>query len=227
MRRAIRNALWAAGVMVVPAALLTSLTSAMAPQPRSIDLSFMSGSALAAAVVKDGDDGAGGPVELAQAMGPPSGPPGPGAPSGFPAPVRPPPPLHPARAMAQFASPGGPPPAPRAACEEQVDRLMGLVGYLKSKLRLQDDQKAAWLKVELVAVPVVEKMRDLCARLPSQPVPQPHLLERIDFIEMQTAGRLELLRAIHEPLRALYETLSPDQRAILETAPLLLPPPFH
>jgi hypothetical protein len=227
MQRAIRNALWAAGVMMVPAALLTSLTSAMAPKPRSIDLSFMSGSALAAAVVKDGDDGAGGPVELAQAMGPPSGPPGPGAPSGFPAPFRPPPPLHPARAMAQFAPPGGPPPAPRAACEEEVDRLMGLVGYLKSKLLLQDDQKAAWLKVELVAVPVVEKMRDLCARLPSQPVPQPHLLERIDFIEMQTAARLELLRAVHDPLRALYETLSPDQRAILETAPLLLPPPFH
>jgi LTXXQ motif family protein len=227
MQQAIRNALWAAGVMVVPAALLTSLTSAMAPKPRSIDLSFMSGSAFAAAVVKDDGYGAGGPVELAQAMGPPSGPSGPGAPSGFPAPFRPPPPPHPSRAMAGFAPPGGLPPAPRAACEEEVDRLMGLVGYLKSKLRLQDDQKAAWLKVELVAVPVVEKIKDLCARLPSQPVPQSHLLERIDFMEMQTAARLELLRAVHEPLRALYETLSPDQRAILEIAPLLLPPPLH
>src|SRR5262249_20049142 len=118
----------------------------------------------------------------------------------------------------------GPPPAPRIACEEEVDHLMGLVGYLKSKLRLQDDQKAAWLKVEQVAVPAVEKIRNLCVRLPSQPAPQPHLLEHIDFVEMQTAARLELLRAMHEPLRALYETLSPDQRAVLETAPHHLPP---
>jgi LTXXQ motif family protein len=225
VQRAIRNVLRAGGVVAIPAALLTSLTSATAPNPRSIDMSFLSGSALAAAVVRDGGHEAGGPVELAQAMGPPSAPPGPGAPGGFAAPFGPPP--HPP-GMAGMAHPAGPPPSPRMACEEEVDRLMGLAGYLKSKLSLKDDQKDAWLKVEQVAVPAVEKIRNLCARLPLQPAPPPHLLEHLDFVEMQTAARLELLRTVHEPLRAFFETLSPDQRAILETAPhhLLPMPPF-
>jgi hypothetical protein len=92
---------------------------------------------------------------------------------------------------------------------------MGLAGYLKSKMRLQNDQKVAWQKVEDAAAPDVEKIRNLCARLPSEPAPQPSLLEHIDFAEMQMAARLELLRAVHEPLQALYETLLSEQRALL------------
>jgi hypothetical protein len=101
---------------------------------------------------------------------------------------------------------------------------MGLAGYLKSKMRLREDQKAAWQKVEQIAAPGVEKIRNLCERLPSQPTPQPGLLEHIDFAELQMAARLELLRAIHEPLHALYETLSSDQRALLIAGPRLFHP---
>jgi hypothetical protein len=49
-------------------------------------------------------------------------------------------------------------------------------------------------------------------------------LERIDFAEMQMSTRLELLRAVHEPLQALYETLSSDQRALLTLGLRLLSP---
>jgi hypothetical protein len=47
---------------------------------------------------------------------------------------------------------------------------------------------------------------------------------------MQMSARLELLRAVHEPLQALYERLSSDQRAPLTVGLRLLsptPPPPH
>ena len=70
-------------------------------------------------------------------------------------------------------------------------------------MQLQGDQKAAWQKVEQAATPGVEKVRELCGRLPSQPAPPPNLLDRIKLAEMQMTARVELLRAVHEPLQAL------------------------
>jgi hypothetical protein len=229
MQRAIKVVLLAAGLATGPsaAAILsaTSLTSSTTPKSRSIDMSFAGGHGTAAAVAEASGDESYTPIELAQAMGRPWDPPA-GAPGGIPLQFGPPP--APPAGPFGFDRPGGPPPSPRVACEEDVDRLMGLAGYLKSKLRLRDDQKAAWQKVEQVAAPGTEKIRNLCERLPSQPAPQPGLLEHIDFAEMQMAARLELLRAIHEPLHALYETLSSDQRALLMVGPRLfhpMPPP--
>jgi hypothetical protein len=197
----------------------------MAPQSRSIEMPFAGGRGVAAALAEADGAQPDTPVELTQAFGRPWDAPV-GAPRG--APVQFGPPAFPRPGPFGFAPPDGPPPSPRVACEEDVDRLMGLAGYIKSKMRLRDDQKAAWQKVEQTATPGAEKIRNSCERLPSQPAPQPGLLERIDFAETQMAARLELLRAVREPLQALYETLSPDQRALLAAGPQLfhpLPPP--
>jgi hypothetical protein len=105
---------------------------------------------------------------------------------------------------------------------------MGVAGYLKSKIRLQGEQKNLWQRLELAATPPTEKLRELCSALPSQPALPPNLLERIDFAEKQAVIRLELFRAIHDPLHALYESLSADQRALLAIPPRPLfpvPPP--
>ena len=117
-----------------------------------------------------------------------------------------------------------PPPAPRVACEDEIDRLAGIVGYLKSKERLEGDQKSAWDKVETAAAPGLAKLRALCADLPSYPGGPPALPARVDFMAKQMTARAELLSAIREPLRALYDTLSPDQRALLDMPPPGPPP---
>jgi len=220
MQQAIKVALLAAGLAVGPsAAAMLGATSSTAPKSRSIDMPFADRRGAAAMAEARGDE-SDTPIELAQAMGRPLDPPA-GAFGGVPVQFGPPPISRPG--AFGFAPPGGPPPSPRVACEEDVDRLMGLAGYLKSKMRLRDDQKALWQKVEQAAAPGAEKIRNLCERLPSQPAPQPGFLEHIDFAEMQMAARLELLRAVHEPLQALHETLTSDQRALLT----LGPQPFH
>jgi hypothetical protein len=43
--------------------------------------------------------------------------------------------------------------------------------------------------------------------------------DALDLAERHLTSRLELLRAIREPLRALYNTLTPEQRMALEPGP--------
>jgi hypothetical protein len=111
----------------------------------------------------------------------------------------------------QFGPPlaPGPPGPSRVACEEEVDRPVGLAAYLKSKMRLQDGQQTASQNVKQTALPGVEKIQNLCPRPSSQLTPELGALHYIGF------APLELLRAVRDPLQALYERLSSDWRAIL------------
>jgi hypothetical protein len=123
-----------------------------------------------------------------------------------------------AQAQDVQAGPISPLPSPRVACEEDINRRMQLVGYLKSKLRLQGAQKDAWQKLEQAGEPALQKIRELCGQLPIQTASPPNLPDMVDMAEKQAAViavQLEFLRAIREPRRALYETLSADQRALL------------
>lgn len=232
MQRAIKIALLAAGLSTVPSAsaILGANSPSMVRQRGPIGISFFAERGVPAGIVEDGGDKPDSLIELAQAMGAPWGLSNPGFPGRFAGPPGPPGP-HPvphAPGPFGFAPPAGPPPSPQAACEEDVDRLTGLAGYLKSKMQLQGDQQAAWQKVEQAAAPGAEKIRNLCARLPSRSMPPPGLLEYVDLAEMQMTARLELLRAVHGPLMALHETLSSDQRALLAGATQLfrpVPPP--
>ena len=98
-----------------------------------------------------------------------------------------------------------------------------MVGYLKSKLRLQPNQREAWQKLENAAQAAIEKLHAACESLPveaSAPAPLPDMME---MVEAEMSARLELLRATREPLRALFATLTPEQRWALQP-PL---PPAH
>jgi hypothetical protein len=114
-------------------------------------------------------------------------------------------------------------PSPRRACEEDIDLHAALAGYLRSKLRLQGTQLEAWQKIELAAFPAVEALRRICAELPDRGVATPSVPDAFDHAQRRLAATAEFLQAIREPVRALYDTLSPDQRAVLEPLP---PPPM-
>jgi hypothetical protein len=109
--------------------------------------------------------------------------------------------------------------SPRMACEEDIDGHAAFAGYLKSRLRLHGDQKIAWQKMEQSSEPAIDKMREVCAQLPTRMTAPPTFPEALDFLEKQLSARAELLRSLREPLRDLYKSLSPDQRAAL------IPPP--
>ncbi len=117
-----------------------------------------------------------------------------------------------------------PPPLTRAACEDRINSEAAMVGYLKSKLRLQPHQREAWQKLENAAQPAIEKLHAACDSLPieaSAPTPLPDM---VDLAEAEMSARVELLRATREPLRALFASLTPGQRMAAQP---LLPPPHR
>lgn len=130
-------------------------------------------------------------------------------------------------AFAPFDLPPGrmlpmPVPMTRSSCEGRINAEAGMAGYLKSKLRLQPNQREAWQKLESVAEPAIEKLHTACEALPIEAGAPPSLPDLMDVMEAQLAARLEFIRVTREPLRALLATLSPEQRMALQP-PL---PPF-
>jgi hypothetical protein len=160
-----------------------------------------------------------GRTRLAQAAGPL-----PGGPDPFHSSPAGPEPVAPLPGPFELPHPGMPPfmggafprhGSPRLSCEEAIDRHAAMAGYVKSRLRLNADQKVTWQKIEQAAEPAIDKMRDICAQLPSRMIGPPAVPEAIDFLEKELSARVELLRAVREPIRALYDGLSADQRAAL------------
>jgi hypothetical protein len=160
----------------------------------------------------------GGAARLAFALDrvvlPDFGPPGPDAAFRGAAPLAPP-------YGPMFGGPPIPPMGPgRPGCDERIDRQAAVTGYLKSKLRLQGAQMDAWQKIEQAAQPVVEKMREICASLPLEPGAPPALPTTLETLEKQLSVHAEFVHAIRGPVQALYDTLSPQQRAVLDRPPM-------
>ena len=143
-------------------------------------------------------------MQLAQVFPPGHPPHGPGAEGPFDGPPLP-----------HFMGSRMPPRFTREACENRVDGEAGLAGFLTSKLRLTAEQLQLWKKVEDAAQPAFEKLHAACDRLPVQPATAPNLPDMLDVLEAEMSARLDLIRATREPLRALYQTLTPEQRDAL------------
>ena len=114
-------------------------------------------------------------------------------------------------------------PLTRAACEDRINSEAAIVGYLKSKLRLQPSQRQAWQALENAAQPSIEKLHVACESLPIEVSAPPPLPDMLDMVEADMSARLELLRATREPLRALFASLTPEQRLAAQSFPPLLP----
>jgi hypothetical protein len=107
----------------------------------------------------------------------------------------------------------------RGACEDDIKRRATIADYFKSKLQLVGAQSEAWQKLEDAANLVRPKMYEACKLLPENLSDAPTMPHTMGILEKQLSMQTELVHAIAGPLRALYETLSPDQRAILDRAP--------
>lgn len=146
-------------------------------------------------------------VHIAQAFGPPLAFGGPPVPRGAFAPIDP----H----MGM-----GPP--TRADCEDRIDFQVAMTAYIKAKLRLQPGQREAWQKLETAAQGAIDKVRAACTGFPADASVPMSLPEMLDAVEADMSARAEFLRATREPLRALFASLTPEQR--IAARPLLPPP---
>jgi LTXXQ motif family protein len=115
--------------------------------------------------------------------------------------------------------------APRKVCLENISRDIAIYAYIKSELQLTDNQKEAAKVVDDAVESSTSKLRALCQNLPTEIVAPPGIIERVGFMEKQLAARLELLRALKGPVQDLLEQLTPDQRALLDQPPSLMPLP--
>ena len=179
----------------------------------------------AAAQTSHAPVGAADSVRIAQAFGPPFMFGAPPMPNGPPAPVGPHMGPHMGPPMGPPIGMGSPPRPTRAACEDRIDVETAMAAYVKAKLRLQPSQREAWQKLEAAAQGSIDKIRAACAGFPADSNVAVSLPEMLDAVEADMSARAELLRAVREPLRALYASLTPEQRLAAQT--FLPPPPWR
>src|SRR6185436_19417969 len=135
--------------------------------------------------------------------------------------------------IAQAAPPAAPPPAagggpapaagpermtfsPKKFCEERVARRIGNRAYLKSKLDLKADQMPAWDAYQKAADDASAKEKAKCASFPTEVKTPPSMTDRLTRREEMMKTRLESLQAVKPTLTALYDKLSPEQKAVLD-----------
>ena len=136
--------------------------------------------------------------------------------------------------VAQATPPAAPPPAagggpatggpermmrefsPKSFCEERVARRIGTRAYLKARLDLKPEQMSAWDAFQKAADDASAKEKAKCASLPTEMKDPPKLIDRLNRREEMMKARLESLQAVKPTLLALYDKLSPEQKAVLD-----------
>jgi hypothetical protein len=103
---------------------------------------------------------------------------------------------------------------PKEWCEERLAWRAARRAYTEAKLNLTAEQRPLWDKVQSAAQAEEQKERQLCATL--KPGEDSTLLDRLDRMQQFLSTRLEGLQSAKPSLQALYQALTPEQRAILD-----------
>jgi len=103
---------------------------------------------------------------------------------------------------------------PQERCIDRLAWRAARRAFVASKLDLTAAQRPLWDKVESAAQSEEQKERQLCAALKGSAAPT--AVERLDRMQQFLAARLAGVEAAKPAVAALYEALSPAQRAILD-----------
>jgi LTXXQ motif family protein len=103
---------------------------------------------------------------------------------------------------------------PQERCEERLARRAAMRAYTEAKLNLTAEQRPLWDKVQSAAQAEEQKERQLCSGL--KPGEEATMLDRLDRMQQFLSTRLEGLQAAKPSVEALYQALTPDQRAIFD-----------
>jgi len=103
---------------------------------------------------------------------------------------------------------------PQERCVDRLAWRAARRAYTEAKLNLTPEQRPLWDKVQSAAQAEEQKERQLCASL--KPGTDSTLLDRLDRRQQFLSARLEGLQAAKPSVQALYQALTPEQRAILD-----------
>jgi hypothetical protein len=111
---------------------------------------------------------------------------------------------------------GGGPEGRESMCKEGYAREAGFLAYLGAKLDLTPAQQPLWDNYYKSMLDSAGKLRQVCLDNAGPPTSPPTALTRRDRMEKFLTARLDFLHATRPQLEALYQDLSPEQRAILD-----------
>jgi hypothetical protein len=103
---------------------------------------------------------------------------------------------------------------PKERCEDRLAWRAAMRAYAEAKLNLTAEQRPLWDKVQSAAQAEEQKERQLCTTLEAGG--DATLLDRLDRMQQFLSTRLEGLQSAKPSVQALYQSLTPEQRAILD-----------
>jgi hypothetical protein len=103
-------------------------------------------------------------------------------------------------------------------CTERYARKAAHLAYLEAKLNLTDQQKPVWSKWRQTKIDAAEKRRAACLQRDWSRDEQETAIDREGRIEKCLNTRLQELQASRPALQALYDALSPEQKALFDQA---------
>jgi LTXXQ motif family protein len=110
--------------------------------------------------------------------------------------------------------------SPQAHCLDAIAREAAHYAYLETRLNLSDAQRPLWQRVSDAVNSAAETQRKICASLPVKlDGKPPSLPQRLEREKQMLAARLDELSAVQPAIASLYESLSPDQRALIDPVP--------
>jgi len=115
--------------------------------------------------------------------------------------------------------------APEQACKERFAREAGFLAYLGAKLDLNPQQQPLWDTYNKAMLDAAAKHRQTC--LDNSITGDPHLtaLERRDRLQKLLQDRVNGLLTTRPSLEALYQSLSQEQKRLVDQPSLWRPAP--
>jgi hypothetical protein len=103
---------------------------------------------------------------------------------------------------------------PQQRCIDRLAWRAAHRAYLETELDLTAEQRPLWDKLQSIAQGEQQKERRWCQQL--KPGEQSTALDRMDRAQQFLSAKLDAVQSAKPALRALYQALTPEQRAIMD-----------
>jgi LTXXQ motif family protein len=103
---------------------------------------------------------------------------------------------------------------PQQRCIDRLAWGAARRAYVEAELNLTAEQRPLWDKLQSIAQTEQQKERQRCQQL--KPAEQSTVLDRMDRAQQFLSARLDAVQSAKPALQALYQALTPEQRAVMD-----------
>jgi hypothetical protein len=103
---------------------------------------------------------------------------------------------------------------PQQRCIDRLAWRAARRAYVEAELDLTAEQRPLWDKLQNIAQAEQQKERQRCQQL--KPGEQSTALDRMDRAQQSLSARLDALQSAKPAVQALYQSLTPEQKAIFD-----------